>query len=456
MKQSESLKWRSRIVFAASAEAARAAAEELAACVAGGSEEALQAAADVAVDLASYLTHWTLEEKLSKEEIAGLSKMLLDAAGSSPLAEEAQKEIASIRSSSMCELTRKTDAGELATYWGHDYASGLTHSLRRGARWVTNNPCKNTLFKKDFPELYEELLNDIVAENPDMSEEDMVSMVFAKICALSARELRPIHEATKGEYGFVCVQVNPFNIPFDDSAEKIIRQVRFWNEAFKKELGVEDPNIVYKIPAVRAGLEACPVLLEEGFRLCLTLDFTVTQHDIFARILSAYPQKGFVVLMGGLLDDKVTKELEEMGVEEPRKYGLHAAQAVIRKSYANLHAKGYDKNVSIMTAAVRGPWAIANTMAPGDGAVTLITTLTNKILEFDGNPTPLESHMADPVDPEIMAVLEKSKVFRQAYCMPSEGLLGWEDLYEFPPFMAFYDQFRDAYAELTEDIRAKR
>ena len=112
--------------------------------------------------------------------------------------------------------------------------------------------------------------------------------------------------------------------------------------------------------------------------------------------------------------------------------------------------------MAIRTAAVRGPWAIANTIAPAGGAVTLITTLTNKILEFDGNPTPLESHIADPVDPEILAVLERSKVFRQAYCLPEEGLLKWDDLYTFPPFMAFYDQFRAAYAEMTADIGARR
>ncbi len=126
---------------------------------------------------------------------------------------------------------------------------------------------------------------------------------------------------------------------------------------------------------------------------------------------------------------------------------------MIRKSYANLHAKGYDKLVSIMTAAVRGPWAIANTLAPMNGAESYITTLTAKINEFDQSPLPIVAKMDEPVDAAIMAALMQSPVFRQAYATLDEQPWNWDSLFSFPPFMAFYDQFRNAYAELTEDMR---
>lgn len=107
-----------------------------------------------------------------------------------------------------------------------------------------------------------------------------------------------------------------------------------------------------------------------------------------------------------------------------------------------------------MTAAVRGPWSIANSLAPASGAPIAITTLTGKVDEFDENPTPLRSDIDVPVDPAVMEVLMKSRVFRQAYALPEEGLLSWDDLYTFPPFVAFYDQFREAYTELEDDIKA--
>jgi len=417
-------------------------------------------AAEIAIDLRSYLVQWKLAAyikggSLTQAEIDDQADLFLNLArshGTKELAAAAEKEIAAIEHSSvkrMCELTL---AGELNTVWGHDYASGLTHSLRRGARWVTSNPCKVTAYKKDFPDQFKKIIKGIKKEFANAPVEDLVSLLFMKICAVSARELRPIFEATNGEYGFVCVQTNPFNIPHEDSADKMVKQVEFWYEAFKKELQTETPNVVFKLPAVETGIEATKRLLEKSYRLCLTLNFTVTQHEIFAKLLNQGKHRNFVVLMGGLLDDKVTQELSELGIENAKSYGVHAAQAVIRKSYANLHKKGYDKNVSIMTAAVRGPWAIANTLAPAHSAPTLITTLTNKINEFDALPLPLESNMDTPVDPQIMEVLQKSKVFRQAYCLPEEGLLTWENLFEFPPFIAFYDQFRDAYRELTDDM----
>lgn len=418
-------------------------------------------AADLAVDLRSFLIQWKLlpyvrDGQLTTADIDAESAAFLELArelGGNGICNEATQEIEAIQSSSMRLLSEMQLNGEINTVWGHDYASGITHSLRRGALFSTNNPAKNTLFKKDCPGEYQKILEEISRDYADEPLEDQVSMILVKICARNARPLRPIFEVTNGRYGFMCIQVDPFNIPNVDSTEKIIQQVHYYHEAFKRELRTDTPNIVYKIPAVERALQAAEVLAGEGFRLCVTLNFTVAQHEAFARIISEARVPGFVVLMGGLLDDKVTLDLKNVGNEQAAEIGRHAAQAVIRKSYANLHAKGYDPFVSIMTAAVRGPWAIANTLAPMNGAQSFITTLTAKINEFDQSPMPLESKMDEPVDLAILDALMKSPVFRKAYATLDEQPWNWDELFEFPPFVAFYDQFRDAYAELTEDMR---
>lgn len=427
----------------------------------GDIQPAAEAAAELAADLRSFLIEWKL---LPYVNTGVLTTAAIDAESDAFLAlarelggdkavEAARCEIESIAHSSMKQLAHLYAAGKLNSYWGHDYASGIAHSLRRGACFSTNNPCKNTLFKKDFPELYHAMLTEIAREAPDASLEDKVSLLFVKICARHARALLPIFECTNEKYGFFCVQVNPFNIPNADSTRKIIEQVEFWQEAFKKELGVERPNVVYKIPAAESGVEAAKHLSNKGYRLCVTLNFTVAQHEIFAEILSKAKVPGFVVLMGGLLDDKVAADLKALNMEDSAALGRHAAQAVIRKSYANLRAKGYDKYASIMTAAVRGPWAISNTLAPMGGAPSCITTLTAKINEFDDAAPLMVSAMDEPIDPQIMNALMKSKVFRQAYATLDEQAWQWDSLFSFPPFVAFYDQFREAYAELTEDVR---
>ena len=113
----------------------------------------------------------------------------------------------------------------------------------------------------------------------------------------------------------------------------MIKQVEFWYDAMKKELGVEEPNVVFKLPAVEAALEAARILLEKNYKLCMTMNITVPQHLRFAEILSKGKKNGYLVLMGDQLDDQIAKELEAKGVENAKDIAKHGAEAVIRKSY---------------------------------------------------------------------------------------------------------------------------
>lgn len=410
----------------------------------------LKTATGIAIDLRSFLKEWVLVDLVPESRIfAASDELLAFAADLGADITEAKAEIASVAASSMRKMSEMVKAGQANTVWGHDYASGLTHSLRRGARWVTSNPCKIQLFKKDFPAYYQELIAEIKRENPGASTAIMAAQVFTKICAISARALYPIFEATDKQYGFVCMQVDPRNIRDTDA---MVEQAEFWYHAMQKELGVDEPNVVFKLPAVEAALPAAEQLLKKNYKLCMTLNFTVTQHLKFAEVLSKGKKNGYLVLMGGQLDDQVAKELERKGVQDAKLIARHATEAVIRKSYRLLAEKGYS-NLSIMTAAVRGPWHIQNSMAPVGGAPVLITTLTNKINEFDVNPTPIASIMDQPVEEKYLEILRTSDVFNKAICTPEEGLLTWENLCDYPPFVAFLTQFVDAYQEVEDDFK---
>ena len=429
--------------------------EELTALMADnpeGRDFYLKTAAEIAVDLCSYLSQWSLKELVSADEIKKASLELLDFTeknGGSAAAEAAKKEIEAIAASSIRNLGNLNEDGKANTVWGHDYSSGLTHSLRRGARWVTSNPCKVQGFRKDFPDYYQKLVQEIKAENPGADPALLASHMFAKVCAISARELYPIFRATGRQYGFVCMQVDPRNIRDTDA---MIAQVELWYETMKKELGVEEPNLVFKLPASEAALPAAEVLLAKGYRLCMTLNFTITQHAAFAEILSKSSKKGYLVLMAGQLDDQIAKELEAKGVQDAKLIARHGSEAVIRRSYQMLADKGYT-NLSIMTAAVRGPWHIQNSFAPLTGAAGMITTVPGKINEFDAAPTPFDSLMDKAVEETYLEVLKTSDVFNKAFCMPEEGLLTWENLYDYPPFVAFYTQFVAAYQEIEDDFK---
>lgn len=416
--------------------------------------EYAQAAVEVAIDLQSALTDWVLTKLVDKADCKAASEDLLafaaDVGADAAAIDAAKAEIASIADSSirkMCDMYRE---GTLNTVWGHDYASGLDHSLRRGARWVTSNPCKIQNFKVDFPDKYAALVEEIKRENAGESTSVMAAQMFTKVCAISARALQPIYEATNGQWGFVCMQVDPREIK---NTQAMIDQVRFWNKAMAKELNMDQPNVVFKLPAVEAAIPAVKVLLEEGYRLCMTLNFSITQHMAFAELLSKGKDNEFLVLMAGQLDDKIAAELEGMGVADAKVIARHGSEAVMRKSYRMLAERGY-KNLSIMSAAVRGPWHIQNSMAPVDGATFLITTVTGKIKEFDADPTPLASIIDQPTEEKYMDILKKSKVFMQAFSDPEEGMLPWDALYDYPPFVGFFNNFTAAYQEIEDDFKA--
>ena len=100
-----------------------------------------------------------------------------------------------------------------------------------------------------LPDYYQELIAEIKRENAGATPAVMAAQMFTKVCAISARALYPIFKATNKQYGFVRMQVDSRDIKDTDA---MIKQVEFWYDAMKKELGVEEPNVVFKLPAVEA------------------------------------------------------------------------------------------------------------------------------------------------------------------------------------------------------------
>lgn len=414
---------------------------------------ALALAADLSLDLDSYLSVWVLEKlvekgKLDRKDIEGTAAELAGIVEKYASPEQVKamtderKAIAASETMRMCNLTRE---GKLGTFWGHDYCTGMDHSLRRGARFVTSNPAKINLFRKENPEVWARLVAEARHENPGASVERLISALFVKVTAINARVLRPIYEATDGEHGFVCVQTNPKNI--NDSA-KMTEEVLYWEEAYKKELGVDKNNVVYKLPAVKAAVQSVKDLVAKGIRVCMTLNFTVSQHEIFAELIEKGEKNGFVVLMAGFLDDNVAAELGDLGVDDPKKYAKWAGVSVMRKSYANLNAKKLGKS-SIMAAAIRGPYTIECCLTDKTNAPVHFTTMTAKIQEFDEAKRALKSEMDDEPPADVMEVLGKSKIFTQAY---NRDKLDMDNVADFIPLQAVLKVFTEAYIETEKSL----
>ncbi|MCD8349031.1 MAG: hypothetical protein LUC93_00275 [Planctomycetaceae bacterium] len=445
---------RNAVLFPATAsdftKAADAVLYEINAATQSDKTAAVQLAADLALDLGSYLSVWVLEDLVGKDAVAAMQarfEEVVKANGAADIvaAYTAEKEsIAASQTMKMCQHTRE---GKLFDFWGHDYCTGMDHSLRRGARFVTSNPAKINLFRKENAEIWAKLLGEAKAENPGASVEKIISAMFVKVTAINARVLKPIYDATDGQYGFVCVQTNPKNIGPDDD-QKMVDEVLYWQEAYVKELGYQPINVVYKLPAVKGAVKAAEALVAKGIRICMTLNFSVSQHEIFAEIIQKGEKKGFVVIMAGFLDDNVAKELEAMGIENPKQYSKWAGVSVLRKSYANLRAKGLDK-ATIMAAAIRGPYTIEACLTDHADAPVVFTTMTEKIKEFDQEPRALKSEMEDSTPADVMEVLNKSTIFVKAY---NRDKLDMDSVHDFVPLQAVSKVFTEAYTDIEKSL----
>jgi transaldolase len=120
-------------------------------------------------------------------------------------------------------------------------AVGCTQNPSYVYKMLTHNIEKDYAF---------EILNKVLqtTENNDLVQETLQRELVSGV----ATRFLPLWEKSNGKYGYVSIKGNPFK----EDVENLIRNARFNREA--------GPNIMCKIPATEAGLEAIEVLMSEG------------------------------------------------------------------------------------------------------------------------------------------------------------------------------------------------
>jgi transaldolase len=405
---------------------------------------------EIYIDLQSRLICWTLEKAVKKEEIAQAVKaceaFLKDNVPAETL-KEVKTEANSIAASNAAYLCKLHDEGRMGFIWGHDLCSGYYWSLRRGARFITSNPAKINVFRKNYPGEWAEIVKNVKAENPGLTPEEMVSHCWVNCVAAIAKELRPIYDASFGKYGFVCIQPNPTKL---EDTMAMVDEIRFFEESFRRIFDTFDPNIVYKIPAVPAAREAARILKGDGLRLCITLNFSVFQHDTFGDIIGSGDHGDFLVLMGGIVDDFVKKELVAQGMDEAEatEASHSAAAAILHRSYWNNIKKGISP--IIMAGSSRGAWSTAAMLCDDASHPVAITSMAEMIEIYDAEPRSNTDMIHQPLNEKNIEILGKSAVFRAAY--ETDGLNDGNIL-SYGPLQFVSDSFINAYYETLKSLK---
>ena len=379
--------------------------------------------------------------------------------------------------------------GETISEISNDYAAFLRYPLLLGASFVTCNPPLVDLAWVVDPPRWNGVVDAALREQPDASGDALARQVTLEVVLANMRELRPIFLVTEGRMGCVSLQVNPKK---HGDAETMITDAQAIYQELRGRLEGGVPNVVFKLPGTKAGLEACRALTSQGIGVTITVNFGLFQHLRFAQTI-AEGQALFCTIahMSGRMAFPVRDEL--LGkLDELRRHGIDEARAreaaawsgvvVLKRFHRLLTRRGIDlTRVKPLIASMRiyeGD-AYRNLPSPIPDiseviGVSILTIFPNVRRAFDSlpnvavNPRQIET----PVPDHIWEVLSHSEIFRQAYYIgdPAWGeqdeerfrpqrVLTLEDVAgtaEWPPVYNTLTEFCKAYDVFVDRIEGRR
>ncbi|NIN97379.1 MAG: hypothetical protein GTN93_19920 [Anaerolineae bacterium] len=367
-----------------------------------------------------------------------------DALVGNSIAEYLTNLTAEIARSNLRHIAEMQLAGQTLTEISNDYAAFLQYAMYLGASFATTNPPLVDYAWLAHPEHWNPIVDSIITDNPEARADELARLVTLEVVLANMRLLRPIFLLTDGGMGCVCLQVNPHN---HGDAGAMISEALFLYDELRTKLDGGVPNVVFKLPGTKAGLEACRALTGQGIGVTITVNFGMFQHIPFVEAMSegqaiysnlvemngrlAYPVRDELL---GKLDELSTYGIDE---DKAREAAAWAGVAVIKRVYALLTEKGYDlRRFKPLVASLR--------IYRGDGygglpsafpdvtetlGASIISVFPNVRRPFDQqSETRLEPMRIEvPVSDDVLAVLAHSEIFKQAYYVADRDWVAAED-----------------------------
>ena len=324
--------------------------------------------------------------------------------------------------------------------------SELSYSIDHGAVGATCNPVIVLEALKKEAHLWNDRIRALAVEFPAATEEEIGWKLVEEISAKRAELLRPAFDRYRGRNGRLSIQTDPHY--YRDPAALLQQALRFDALA---------PNMIVKIPAVRAGIAAIEEASYRGISTNATVSFSLPQciavAEAIERGLKRRERDGqdisrmgpVCTIMGGRLDDwlKVVAEKQDI-ILEPG-YLEWAGVAVFKKAYRIFRDRGY--RVRLLSAAFRNHMQWSELV----GGDLVISPPYKWQVRFNASDVSVVSRIERPVDPEIVDELSrKFPDFRRAY---SEDGLSLNEFDTFGPTVRTLRQFLEATHELAVRVR---
>ncbi len=324
--------------------------------------------------------------------------------------------------------------------------SELTYSLEHGGVGATCNPVIVLDALRTESQRWNERILQLWQEMPTGTEEEVGWRLVEEISAKGAKVLNHIFERERGKNGRLSIQTDPH---YYRSPEALVDQaLRFSALA---------PNMIVKIPATRAGIEAIEEVTYRGVSVNATVSFTLPQSIAVAeaveRGLRRREHEGKEIatmgsvctIMVGRLDDWLKVVAEKRGILLDPGYLDWAGVAAFKKAYETYRKRKY--RLRLLSAAFRNHMHWSELI----GGDMVISAPYKWQLRINAGDVSVEPRIGNPVKPEIVGqLLAKFADFRRAY---GEDELSVHDFDTFGPTVRTLRQFLGASHELAEHVR---
>jgi transaldolase len=277
----------------------------------------------------------------------------------------------------------------------------LEYALSYGAVGATANPTIVVDVWNKEPAYWRERVAAMAVERPRATVDELAWAVVEEMSIRGARLLQPVFEAGTGQRGRLSVQTNPSLFRTPDAM--VEQAVHFSTLA---------PNIIVKLPATAAGIEAIEEATYRGVSVNVTVSFTVPQAltagEAIERGLRRRDAEGLdtahmgpvVTIMVGRIEDWLRVVLDRDVLTVKPDALPWSGIAVFKRAYGLFRERGY--RARLLGAAIRHQYHWSEFIG-GDVIITLPAAWQKR---FNASSVDVRPRMDDPVPPAFLDELQ--------------------------------------------------
>jgi transaldolase len=322
----------------------------------------------------------------------------------------------------------------------------IQFAIDHGGVGATCNPViAHTVLKSNLGE-WRPRIAALMRERPTATEDELGWAAVERLSMDAAALLRPAFAAHHGRNGRLSIQTDP---RFYRNPAAIVQQARRFD-------GLA-PNMIVKVPATRAGLDAIEAVTADGISINATVCFTLSQCVAVAEAVERGLRRReaaaqdistmgpVCTIMVGRLDDWLKVVLDREQISTDPGHLEWAGVAVFKKTYRLFRERGY--RLRLLSAAFRNHMHWSELIG-GDVVVSPPSAWQKR---FAASDIPVRSRIDTPVDPAVVDDLHRRFAdFRLAY---DENALTPDAFDHYPPTRRTLRQFLAAGADLSQLVR---